>query len=209
MSKTGLIYFVDDEEELRVAAKQTLQLADLDVICFEAGEAALAQIARDRCAILITDIRMSGMDGLTLMNRALEIDPEFPVILVTGHGDVELAVKSMQQGAYDFHEKPYDPKRLVDSARRALEKRRLTIENRALRREVGQRDPVEARLTGRAPVMVRLRESLRAIAATDADVLIEGATGTGKVAARAPFIVIRPAKMARSCISIAPPCPQP
>ncbi|MCV2875295.1 sigma-54 dependent transcriptional regulator [Rhodobacteraceae bacterium XHP0102] len=186
MSKTGQIYFVDDEEDLRVAAKQTLQLADLDVICFETGEAALAQIARDRFAILITDIRMSGMDGLTLMNRALEIDPEFPVILVTGHGDVELAVKSMQQGAYDFHEKPYDPKRLVESARRGLEKRRLTIENRALRREVGQRDPVEARLTGRAPVMVRLRESLRAIAATDADVLIEGATGTGKeVAARA------------------------
>lgn len=186
MSKTGQIYFVDDEEDLRVAAKQTLQLADLDVICFETGEAALAQIARDRFAILITDIRMSGMDGLTLMNRALEIDPEFPVILVTGHGDVELAVKSMQQGAYDFDEKPYDPKRLVESARRALEKRRLTIENRALRREVGQRDPVEARLTGRARNMVQLRATLRAIAATEADILIEGETGTGKeVAARA------------------------
>ena len=184
--KNGLIYFVDDEEDLRVAAKQTLHLADLDVICFETGEEALAHIARDGDAILITDIRMAGMDGITLMNRALEIDPEFPVILVTGHGDIELAVKSMQQGAYDFHEKPYDPKRLVDSARRALEKRRLTIENRALRREVGQRDPVEARLTGRAKNMVQLRAALRAIAATEADVLIEGETGTGKeVAARA------------------------
>ena len=97
--KNGMIYFVDDEEDLRVAAKQTLQLADLNVICFETGEEALAHIARDGDAILITDIRMAGMDGITLMNRALEIDPEFPVILVTGHGDIELAVKSMQQGA--------------------------------------------------------------------------------------------------------------
>ena len=180
------ILFVDDEDHLRLAAEQTLQLEDLEPDCFADAAKALTHVARDFPGILVTDIRMPGMDGLTLMARALEIDPEFPVILVTGHGDVDLAVQSMRDGAYDFLEKPYDPARLVSTVRRALDKRRLTLENRALRRQVGGRDKIEARLTGRSEVMVRLREQVRAIAPTDADVLIQGATGTGKeVTARA------------------------
>ncbi len=181
-----LILFVDDEEDLRRAACQTLELADLNVKLFPQADAALARVSRNFKGILITDIRMAGMDGLMLMKRALEIDPEFPVVLVTGHGDVDLAVQSMRDGAYDFLEKPYDPVRLVETARRALEKRRLTLENRTLRNEVGGRDVIEARLAGRTAEMVAIRQQIRAVAATDADVLIVGATGTGKeVAARA------------------------
>lgn len=180
------VLFVDDEEHLRLAAAQTLELADLPVDCLADGEAALAQISRNFPGILVTDIRMPGIDGLELLRRALEIDPEFPVILVTGHGDVKMAVQSMRDGAYDFIEKPYDPARMVETVRRALDKRRLTIENRALRRQVGSRDAIESRLTGRTPTMVALRDQIRAVATTDADVLITGATGTGKeVAARA------------------------
>ncbi|NNL72169.1 MAG: sigma-54-dependent Fis family transcriptional regulator, partial [Silicimonas sp.] len=142
--------------------------------------------SRNFPGVLVTDIRMPGTDGLTLMRRALEIDPEFPVILVTGHGDVDMAVQSMRDGAYDFIDKPYDPSRMVETIRRALDKRRLTIENRMLRRQVGGRDAIESRLTGRTPVMIALREQIRAVAQTDADVLITGETGTGKeVAARA------------------------
>jgi len=180
------VLFVDDEEHLRHAAAQSLQLADLEVACFADGPSALAHVAREFPGVLVTDIRMPGMDGLQLMARALEIDPSFPVILVTGHGDVDLAVQSMRDGAYDFLEKPYAPARLVASIQRALEKRRLTLENRALRRQVGGRDVIEARLIGRSEAMVRLRQQVRAIAATEADTLIQGATGTGKeVAARA------------------------
>ena len=180
------ILFVDDEEHLRMAAEQTLHLEDLEVACFPEAASALARVAREFPGILVTDIRMPGMDGLELMAKALEIDPEFPVILVTGHGDVELAVQSMRDGAYDFLEKPYAPSRLVSSVQRALDKRRLTLENRALRRQVGGRDVIEARLTGRSEPMIKLRGQVRAIAATDADVLIQGATGTGKeVTARA------------------------
>jgi two-component system, NtrC family, C4-dicarboxylate transport response regulator DctD len=180
------ILFVDDEDHLRLAAAQALQLEDLPVTCFSDASVALGHVARDFPGILVTDIRMPGMDGLTLMARALEIDPAFPVILITGHGDVELAVQSMRDGAYDFLEKPFDPARLVSTARRALDQRRLTIENRALRRQVGARDVIEARLTGRSVLMTRLRQQVRAIAATEADVLVQGATGTGKeVAARA------------------------
>ncbi|MCK0094465.1 sigma-54 dependent transcriptional regulator [Yoonia sp. F2084L] len=174
------VLFVDDEEELRHATTQTLMLADIPATILDKAELALAQISRGFPGVLVTDIRMPGNDGLWLMRKALEIDPEFPVILVTGHGDVNLAVASMREGAYDFIEKPFAPSRLVSTIQRALDKRRLTIENRALKREVGGRDKLEARLIGRSDAMVALRKEVRTIAATDADVLITGDTGVGK-----------------------------
>lgn len=177
---TQTVLFVDDEEELRHATGQTLMLADLPAKVLDRAELALAQISRGFDGVLVTDIRMPGNDGLWLMRKALEIDPEFPVILVTGHGDVNLAVQSMREGAYDFIEKPFAPSRLVTTIQRALEKRRLTIENRALKREVGGRDKLEARLIGRSDAMVALRKQVRTIATTDADVLITGDTGVGK-----------------------------
>ncbi|MBF9047341.1 response regulator [Rhodobacterales bacterium LSUCC0031] len=183
MSAIAPILFVDDEAPLRHAASQALMLADLHVIACTDAASALSQLRRDFPGVLITDIRMPGMDGLGLMAEALKIDSELPVILVTGHGDVDLAVQSMRDGAYDFLEKPYAPARLVQAARRALDKRRLTLENRRLRAAAAPaagEDPVTTRLLGRSAVMTQLRASLRAIAATEADVLIEGATGTGK-----------------------------
>ncbi|MEL6167813.1 MAG: sigma-54 dependent transcriptional regulator [Pseudomonadota bacterium] len=180
------VIFVDDEEDLRLAAAQTFELAGLNAKCLPAAEAALDGIGRNYPGVVVTDIRMQGMDGVALMRRILDIDPELPVILVTGHGDVDLAVKCMRDGAYDFLEKPCEPARLVASARRALDKRRLTLENRSLRRQVGSADVIESRLMGRSAGMVALRQTMRAVASTDADVLITGATGTGKeVAARA------------------------
>jgi two-component system C4-dicarboxylate transport response regulator DctD len=186
---TGPVLFVDDEADLRQAAAQALSLEEIDVLpCASAAE-ALPHLFSEFPGILVTDIRMPGTDGTALMRAALERDEEMPVILVTGHGDVDLAVRSMREGAYDFIEKPYAPARLVETVRRALEKRRLTLENRALRAAVqteGGEDPISARLAGQSPPMLALRRQLRAVAATEADVLIEGATGTGKeLAARA------------------------
>jgi two-component system C4-dicarboxylate transport response regulator DctD len=183
------VLFVDDEAPLRHAATQALMLAELEVIACAGAAEALDHLDRDYPGILVTDIRMPAMDGLALMAEALAIDPDLPVILITGHGDVELAVQSMRDGAYDFLEKPYAPARLVEAAGRALDKRRLTLENRRLRAAAGAAggdDPIGARLIGRSEVMTRLRAELRAVAATEADLLIEGETGTGKeVAARA------------------------
>ena len=174
------ILFVDDEDHLRLAAEQTLQLEDLEPDCFADAAKALTHVARDFPGILVTDIRMPGMDGLTLMARALEIDPEFPVILVTGHGDVDLAVQSMRDGAYDFLEKPFNPDRMTELAKRAGQTRRLTLDNRALRRELSDGTVLMRKLIGSSPVMERLREDILDLGQADGHVLITGETGTGK-----------------------------
>lgn len=183
---TQTVLFVDDEEELRNAGAQTFQLADIPVEAFPRPEEALSKISRDFSGVLITDIRMPGQDGLWLMRQALEIDPELPVILVTGHGDIDLAVQSMREGAYDFVEKPFAPARLVSTAKHALEKRLLTLETRRLKQKAAGNPGLEARMIGKSAAMEALRQEILAIAATDADVLISGPTGAGKdLAARA------------------------
>lgn len=179
------ILLADDEEELRRSSSQALDLAGFSVRGFAGGEAVLDVVGYGFDGIVITDIRMPGIDGMTLMARIREIDPDIPVILITGHADVQLAVKAMHEGAYDFLEKPFNPQHLADIAARALDRRSLVLENRRLRAAAGKRDDIEARLPGRTQVMVDLRYRLRAVAATDADVLVIGDTGTGKeVAAR-------------------------
>ncbi|MEL6683619.1 MAG: sigma-54 dependent transcriptional regulator [Pseudomonadota bacterium] len=123
---------------------------------------------------------MPGMDGVTLLEEAKKLDPDLPVIMVTGHGDVDLAVNCVKRGAYDFIEKPWQPERLIACVRRAAKQRRLTLENRALRAEIFSGAALRDQLHGRSAVMDRLRKTVSAIAATDVDLLITGDTGTGK-----------------------------
>lgn len=185
MEKADII-FVDDEEHLRIAASQTFELADLNAVCFASAKVALEHINRQFSGIVVSDIRMPGTDGFEFLQRVLEIDFELPVVFVTGHGDVQMAVDAMRKGAYDFIEKPFAPDHLTEVVRRAIDKRRLTLENRELRSSLTTRDELEVRLAGRTDAMVALRKTIRAVAPTETDVLIIGETGTGKeVAARA------------------------
>jgi len=180
------IILVDDEDELRHSTAQALELAGFDVLDFASAERATHLAGFGFRGIVITDIRMSGMDGLTLMNRLHELDRDIPVILITGHGDVQLAVRAMREGAYDFVEKPFVVTQLAELAQRALDYRRLVLENRVLRAAAGQSDDLEQRLLGRSNAMIELRRKIRTIGPTDTDVLITGDTGSGKeVTARA------------------------
>ena len=180
------VVFVDDEEHLRLAVEQGMDLAGLSAECHASADGVAERLSRDFHGVVVTDIKMPGIDGIALMQRVLEIDPALPVVLVTGHGDVPMAVEAMRAGAYDFIEKPFDMSHLADVVSRAIEKRRLVLENRALRDALGDPSGLETVLVGNSPVMVDLRRNTAAIAEADADALIVGETGSGKeVVARA------------------------
>lgn len=181
----NLVAFIDDDDMLRAANVQTLQLAGFEVRAFAGAEEALRAVDASFAGVVVSDIRMPRMDGRQLYRRLKAEDPDLPVILVTGHADVAEAVEALQDGVYDFVAKPYPPDRLVSSVRRAMEKRRLVLENRALRAMASQAQS-DWPLIGQTPVMERLRATLRQLAGADVDVLIEGETGVGKeLAARA------------------------
>ncbi|SDR30659.1 sigma-54 dependent transcriptional regulator [Pseudovibrio sp. Tun.PSC04-5.I4] len=180
------ILLVDDDKDMREALVEGLELADYHVVPFSRAEEALEHISHEFYGVLVSDIRMPKIDGFELMKAAFEIDSALPVVLITGHGDVPLAVEAMRAGAYDFKEKPFPVSGLVAVIERALEKRRLTLENRVLREELGNLSGLEERLVGKAPAMEALRSTVIALSGTDADVLILGETGSGKeVVARA------------------------
>ncbi len=180
------VLLIDDDDDLRAPLAQGLALAGLDVSDFAAPEPALARVSRDFPGVLVSDLRMPRTDGMTVLKSVMDIDPALPVVLITGHGDVSLAVEAMRAGAYDFIEKPFAVSVLEATVRRALEKRRLVLENRDLRHAMGALSDIEERIVGRSGVADGLRKLVATIAPTDADVLVLGETGTGKeVVARA------------------------
>src|SRR6478609_5123505 len=179
MSDKSKVAIIDDEADMRESVAQWLQLSGFEPVSFEAAEPALKAVGTDFDGVVISDIRMPGMDGMALLRRLQSIDPGLPVILMTGHGDVPMAVEAMRIGAFDFVEKPFDPERLAELCLRGGEARSRTLESRALRRELA-----------------------------DGHVLVIGETGTGKslVASALHACGPRAAKplVTLNCASVAP-----
>ncbi|USS56282.1 MULTISPECIES: sigma-54 dependent transcriptional regulator [Pseudomonas] len=205
------VILVDDDPHLRQALSQTLDLAGLKVVALADAQGLAERIEADWPGVVVSDIRMPGIDGLQLLEQLHGRDSELPVLLITGHGDVPLAVQAMRAGAYDFLEKPFASDALLDSVRRALALRRLVLDNRSLRLALSDRQQLATRLVGQSPTMLRLREQIGALAGTRADVLILGETGAGKeVVARAlhdlssrrdgPFVAINAGALAESVV---------
>lgn len=174
------IYLVDDDEEMRVATAQWLELSGYSVQSFSDAPAALTHLTSEFDGVVVSDIRMPKMDGMALLSRLSALDSDIPVVLLTAHGDVQMAVDALQKGAYDFIEKPFDPEHLLDIVQRACEKRRLVMENRELRCRLAGVSGIEQRLIGNCAGIRRLREEILDVADTDAPVLVQGETGTGK-----------------------------
>ena len=170
---------VEDEAALRLATSQTLELAGFEVQACASAEQAQALLTPGFEGVVVTDVRLPGRSGLDLLAQVAALDAELPVIVVTGHGDVSMAVAAMRAGAYDFIEKPFSSERLMDAVRRAQERRNLVLENRALRAERAQH-PDMPDLVGRSPAIEQLKIVLRNVAPTTVDILINGQTGTGK-----------------------------
>src|SRR5215813_10691668 len=163
MPETGPILFVDDEASMRQAVTQWLGLAGFETLVHDKAGTALGRLSTDFPGILVTDLKMEGMDGMELLRRSQQIDPELPVIVITGHGHIEIAVEAMRLGAYDFIEKPFAPERFLEVVRRACEKRQLVVENRRLRRAVSEQT-LSARIIGTSTAAERMRASVAELA---------------------------------------------
>src|SRR2546423_1660915 len=173
------ILFVDDEAPIRQAVTQWLGLAGFETLVHDKALAALNVLTADFPGVVVTDLKMEGIDGMELLRRSQQIDPEIPVVVITGHGDVETAVEAMRLGAYDFIEKPFAPERFLEVVRRAGEKRQLVVENRRLRRAVNEQT-LSSRIIGTSSAAEALRASVAELASMDVSVVLYGETGVGK-----------------------------
>ena len=181
------VFLVEDDAAVRKGCEQALSLADIPVRGFADGESMLAALATGNPALVVTDVRLPGRDGLSLLRELHQHDRELPVLLMTGHGDVAMAVEAMREGAYDFIEKPFPSERLIAAVRSALEKRSLIIENRQLKERIGELGMSGiTRIIGQSPAIQHIRQLVATLAPTGVDILINGETGSGKeVVARA------------------------
>ncbi len=174
------VLIIEDDPDVRLGCEQALQLEGISTESAGSVEEARRYLCADFPGVIVSDIRLPRMDGITFQRELTRTDPELPVVLITGHGDISMAVQAMKDGAYDFIQKPFPPEQLVEVVRRAIEKRQLVLEVRELRHRLEGRDHIEARLIGQSSGMVRVRELIAGLANSAADVLIQGETGSGK-----------------------------
>lgn len=172
------VLFVEDDPTLSEAMVQGLQLEGFQVDAFDNAASALRTLATDFPGVIVSDIRLPGMDGLEFFAAVKNVDTELPVIFTTGHGDVAMAVDAMKRGAADYLTKPYSSADLFAAIRRAAETRMLVIENRKLRSELSNRE--FPRVLGSSEQAERLGRLIAEVAATDIDLMIAGESGTGK-----------------------------
>jgi two-component system nitrogen regulation response regulator NtrX len=170
------ILVIDDEKPIRDALHNILTAEQYQVDIIENGKKGLEMLKETNYDVVLCDIKMPGMDGLEVMEKAFETAPEVPFILISGHGTIEIAVEAVRKGAYDFISKPPDLNRLLITIRNAVEKNNLVVETKVLRRKVSKtRD-----IIGETQSIQKIKDTITKVAPTDARVLITGENGTGK-----------------------------
>ncbi len=174
------ILIVDDEPLIGSALVQLFELESYRALALTDAKQIGLGLPDNWPGIVISDVNMPDIDGLSLMRILLAQDKDIPIILLTGHGDIAMAVQALKQGAYDFIEKPFNNEHMLDIAKRALEKRALTLENRSLKRELESQSTPGPRILGHSPGIKQMRHIIHQVIDMPADVLIEGETGTGK-----------------------------
>ncbi|MDB1124492.1 sigma-54-dependent transcriptional regulator [Vibrio algarum] len=175
------VFFIDDEPDMRLAHEQSFELEDISAQFFPDAESALIAAKNDGLPyVVVTDICLPGISGQALLNSFKNQDTDLPVILITGHGDISMAVQSMHDGAYDFIEKPFSNERLIDTVKRAIDKRQLTEENKQLKQALKANKTLGPRVIGETDSIQNLRDTITHVADTNADILLFGETGTGK-----------------------------
>jgi len=174
------VLLIEDDADVLTSTAQALTLAGFVVESYVSAERARAQVAFDAPVIVVCDVRLPGMSGTEWLPEIRAIDADLPVVLVTGHGDIAMAVRAMRDGAYDFIEKPFTSERLIAIVRHAVERRQLALQVRSLHDALENWHGIQAALIGRSAQMQQVRRTVMTLAQTSADVLIYGETGTGK-----------------------------
>ncbi len=176
MADKPLILITDDEKSIRNILRDILEFENYGVEEAENGEEALSAVANKPIDLVICDIKMKGMDGIEVLEKIKSSKPEVPVIMISGHGTIKIAVDAAKKGAFDFLEKPPDLNRLLITVRNALDSSKLKRENRQIRTELhGVKE-----IIGDSPEIERIKKTIEKIAPSNSRVLITGENGTGK-----------------------------
>jgi DNA-binding NtrC family response regulator len=170
------ILVIDDEKTIRGTLKDILEFEKHKVTLAENGKAGLEEIENGEFDLIFSDIKMPEMDGIELLTKIKEMDIETPVVMISGHGNIETAVECIKIGAFDFVEKPIDLNRLLIVLRNALDKKNLTQETTRLRKKIERQN----QMIGNSAATNKVLDMIEKIAPTEARVLITGANGTGK-----------------------------
>jgi DNA-binding NtrC family response regulator len=170
------ILVIDDERSIRNTLKDILQYEKYDVDLAEDGAHGLELINKNEYDIVLCDIKMPGMDGIEVLQNIQASFPDTPVVMISGHGNIDTAVESIKKGAYDYIEKPLDLNRLLITIRNAMDKSSLLTETKVLKKKVNQKYEI----IGSSPAMTKIIDMADRVASTEARVLITGANGTGK-----------------------------
>ncbi|MEX2976689.1 sigma-54-dependent transcriptional regulator [Serratia fonticola] len=175
------VLVIEDDMDVQLGCVQALKLDKIHAVGVSSVEDARYFLpALRHHGVIVTDMQLPGMSGFTFQKSFNETDRDVPIIIITGHGDIETAVEAMHNGAYDFLPKPFSPQQLTNIVRRALDKRRLTDENNQLRRKLADVSTLENRLIGNSVAIFEVREKIKDVAMTPANIMIYGETGTGK-----------------------------
>jgi DNA-binding NtrC family response regulator len=170
------ILVIDDQKSIRNTLKDVLEYESHEVSLAENGPQGLELFESEKHEVVLCDIKMPDMDGIEVLNRIHLINPDVPVIMISGHGNIDTAVDAIKKGAYDFIEKPLDLNRLLVCIRNAVEKKELVTETRVLKKQVSK----TYEMIGDSPAINKVKGMIDKVAITDARVLITGSNGTGK-----------------------------
>jgi DNA-binding NtrC family response regulator len=170
------ILVIDDEKSIRNTLSEILAAEDHEVLSAEDGPTGLELYGGNKLDVVLCDIKMQEMDGMEVLEKMLEQPKDVPVIMISGHGDIEIAVEAIKKGAFDFLEKPLDLNRLLITIRNALERSDLITETRVLKRKISKTNE----MIGESEAIVKIKEMINRVAPTDARVMVMGDNGTGK-----------------------------
>lgn len=174
--KNPTILITDDEKSIRNSLRDILEFEDYNVLEAENGEEVFELLEETRIDLMLLDIKMRGMDGMEILTKLKEENYQFPVIMISGHGNIEIAVEATKKGAFDFIEKPPDLNRLLVSVRNALDQHRLTEENKNIK----SRLPKVPEIIGESEAIQKIKKTIDKVAKTSSRVMITGENGTGK-----------------------------